>query len=154
VKLRNEFTISERRACRVLDQPRSCQRYVAKPRDDEDALVKRLLQLVRQQDLVPTQRLADLTATVIGVGAIGRQVALQLAAIGVRRLQLVDFDTVDRTNVTAQGYLVEDVGSPKVQATFENGPKDRPYDYYRVGVGTLSARYGNRRSCFLLRGFD
>ena len=43
-------------------------------------------------------------ATVIGVGAIGRQVALQLAAIGAPRLQLVDFDEVDLTNVTTQGY--------------------------------------------------
>ncbi len=37
----------------------------------------------RQEDLVPRDRLADIRATVIGVGAIGRNVALQLAAIGV-----------------------------------------------------------------------
>jgi len=71
----------------------------------------------RQQDLVPRHRLADLTATVIGVGAIGRQVALQLAAIGTPRIQLIDFDTVDPTNVTTQGYLVTDIGQPKVLAT-------------------------------------
>src|SRR4051794_9837553 len=72
---------------------------------------------MRQRDLVPADRLTDLTATVIGVGAIGRQVALQLAAIGVRRLQLVDFDRVDLTNITTQGYLQEDVGESKVLAT-------------------------------------
>jgi molybdopterin/thiamine biosynthesis adenylyltransferase len=55
--------------------------------------------------------------TVIGIGAIGRQVALQLAAIGVRRLQLVDFDRVDDTNITTQGYFETDIGRPKVQAT-------------------------------------
>jgi len=54
--------------------------------------------------------LGQVKVTVIGVGAIGRQVALQLASIGVRRLQLVDFDAVDLTNVTTQGYLAEDVG--------------------------------------------
>lgn len=48
MKLRKEFTISERRACRVLDQPRSCQRYVAKPREDEEVLVKRMLELARK----------------------------------------------------------------------------------------------------------
>src|SRR6185503_5406669 len=71
---------------------------------------------VRQQDLVPAERLAELIVTVIGVGAIGRQVALQLAAIGARRLQLIDFDHVDETNITTQGYLVEEVSVPKVAA--------------------------------------
>jgi sulfur carrier protein ThiS adenylyltransferase len=74
---------------------------------------------VRQQDLVPRDRLADVQAVVIGVGAIGRQVALQLAAIGAQRIRLVDFDTVDLTNVTTQGYPMQDVGKPKVTATSE-----------------------------------
>jgi sulfur carrier protein ThiS adenylyltransferase len=60
--------------------------------------------------------LADLSITVIGVGAVGRQAALQLAAIGARRLQLVDFDAVDVTNVTTQGYRASDVGRLKVEA--------------------------------------
>ncbi len=71
----------------------------------------------RQRDLVPTDRLTRLTATVIGVGAIGRQVALQLAAIGAPRIQLVDFDRVDLTNITTQCYFRDDVGQPKVRAT-------------------------------------
>jgi len=71
----------------------------------------------RQQDLVPQDRLASVRATVIGVGAIGRQVALQLAAVGAPCLQLIDFDQVDLTNVTTQGYLASDIGQPKVQAT-------------------------------------
>ena len=71
----------------------------------------------RQEDLVPRDRLTEIRATVIGVGAIGRQVGLQLAAIGIPRLQLVDFDLVDLTNVTTQGYWATDVGQPKVVAT-------------------------------------
>ena len=71
----------------------------------------------RQSDLVPADRLAMLSATVIGVGAIGRQVALQLAAIGTPRLRLIDFDLVDATNVTTQGYLTSDIGRSKVVAT-------------------------------------
>ncbi len=45
----------------------------------------------RQQELVPRQNFNALAITVIGVGAVGRQVALQLAAMGARRIQLVDF---------------------------------------------------------------
>ena len=71
----------------------------------------------RQRELAPPDRLADIKATVIGVGAIGRQAACQLAALGVRQLQLVDFDSVELTNVTSQGYLASDVGLPKVIAT-------------------------------------
>jgi sulfur carrier protein ThiS adenylyltransferase len=73
----------------------------------------------RQRDLVRAERLAHVQATVIGVGAIGRQVALQLAAIGVRRLQLFDFDRVEPSNVTTQGYFARDAeqGQLKVEAT-------------------------------------
>jgi molybdopterin-synthase adenylyltransferase len=69
-----------------------------------------------QRDLVPQDRLRGLTATVVGVGAVGRQVAIQLAGIGVQRLQLVDFDRVEAHNVTTQGYLQEDIGRLKVAA--------------------------------------
>ena len=47
-KLRDQFATSERRACRVLDQPRSSQRRRPRPRADEAALVKRMLELARQ----------------------------------------------------------------------------------------------------------
>ena len=67
--------------------------------------------------MVPQEKLTELTATVIGVGAVGRQVALQLAAIGVRRLQIFDFDDVELTNITTQGYGHGDLGLPKVLAT-------------------------------------
>jgi molybdopterin/thiamine biosynthesis adenylyltransferase len=40
-------------------------------------------------------------ATVVGVGAIGRQVALQLAAMGICWLQLVDFDIVEPANLVS-----------------------------------------------------
>ena len=59
---------------------------------------------IRQQELVPREALAPLRITVIGIGAIGRQVALQLAAIGTVRLTLIDFDDVDASNITTQGY--------------------------------------------------
>lgn len=71
----------------------------------------------RQRDLVPPERLSACRTTVVGVGAIGRQVALQLAAMGTRWIQLVDHDLVEPANLAAQGYLEQDLGRTKVQAT-------------------------------------
>ncbi len=73
----------------------------------------------RQRDIVPAERMAACRATVIGVGAIGRQVTLQLTAVGVPWLQLIDFDVVEESNLASQGYLEADLGRPKVEATAE-----------------------------------
>ena len=75
------------------------------------------LRYSRQKDLVPADRLAACRVAIVGVGAIGRQIALQLAAMGAPSLTLVDFDTVDASNLASQGYLQDDLGRPKVQAT-------------------------------------
>lgn len=71
----------------------------------------------RQQLLVPADRLDRCVALVIGVGAIGRQVALQLAALGVPRLALHDDDLVQVENLAGQGYWPENLKRTKVSAT-------------------------------------
>ena len=72
---------------------------------------------IRQRDIVPADRLASCTVTVVGVGAIGRQVALQLAAMGASRLQLIDHDVVELVNLSCQGYREAELNQPKVIAT-------------------------------------
>ena len=71
----------------------------------------------RQEDIVPRKRILDCKITVIGVGAVGRQVSLQLTAMGVPHLQLVDFDIVEVGNLATQGFLQTDLGQLKVEAT-------------------------------------
>ena len=71
---------------------------------------------LRQRGLVPTELLAALHVTVIGVGAIGRQVALQLAAMGVGGLTLIDPDSVETHNLATQGFRESDLGRFKVLA--------------------------------------
>jgi sulfur carrier protein ThiS adenylyltransferase len=72
---------------------------------------------LRQRDLVPPEHLAACHAAVIGVGAIGRQVALQLAAVGIPQLVLYDHDTVGVENLASQGYRPDQLGLAKVAAT-------------------------------------
>jgi molybdopterin/thiamine biosynthesis adenylyltransferase len=70
----------------------------------------------RYSAIIDPHKLVDAHVAVIGVGAIGRQIAIQLAAMGVGNLTLVDFDNVDESNLGTQGWLFEDLGLPKVEA--------------------------------------
>jgi len=74
---------------------------------------------IRQREIVPPEKLAGCHVVVIGVGAIGRQVAVQLAAVGVASLQLIDHDTVGVENLASQAYWPQDIDSSKVTATGE-----------------------------------
>ena len=65
----------------------------------------------------PPARPQDGTVAVFGLNAIGRQVALQLAALGVGRLVLVDPGPVSRRHCAAEGFSAEDVGRPMLYGT-------------------------------------
>lgn len=54
------FEVSERRACEVIDQPRSTQRYVPRPASDEATIVTRMLELVRVHPRFGYRRVAVL----------------------------------------------------------------------------------------------
>lgn len=70
----------------------------------------------RQSAIFPEGQLTASSVSIVGVGAIGRQVAMQLAAVGVPRIQLIDFDTVEDVNLGPQGWNAGDVGKAKVEA--------------------------------------
>jgi proteasome lid subunit RPN8/RPN11 len=60
--------------------------------------------------------LGDLRIAVVGSGGTGSAVAEQLVRLGVRRLSLLDVDTLSASNVTrVYGSTPEDVGRPKVE---------------------------------------
>ena len=46
--LRGRFDVAERRACRLVGQPRATQRYLPRKRDDEAMIVTRMHELVRR----------------------------------------------------------------------------------------------------------
>jgi adenylyltransferase/sulfurtransferase len=57
---------------------------------------------------------------VVGAGGLGSPVSLYLAAAGVGRLGIVDFDVVDLSNLQRQIlHHVHDVGRPKVESARE-----------------------------------
>src|SRR5437588_6034419 len=62
-------------------------------------------------------KLKNSKVLLIGTGGLGAPLGLYLAAAGVGRLGLVDFDVVDFTNLQRQvAFGSEDVGKPKAEA--------------------------------------
>jgi len=63
------------------------------------------------------QRLTDAHVLIMGVGGLGSPAALYLAAAGVGTLTLVDFDTVDNSNLQRQiVHNTESIGDSKVDS--------------------------------------
>jgi adenylyltransferase/sulfurtransferase len=66
-------------------------------------------------------RLGRGSALIVGAGGLGSPVAIYLAAAGVGRIGLADFDRVDVTNLHRQIlYTTSDVGRPKLEAAAEH----------------------------------
>ena len=62
------------------------------------------------------QKLQNASVLVVGCGGLGSPIAVYLAASGIGKIHLIDFDTVDITNLHRQVfYSLEDVGKPKVE---------------------------------------
>src|SRR5437868_7845418 len=63
------------------------------------------------------EKLKQSSVLVIGAGGLGCPALLYLAAAGVGRIVLVDFDRVDVSNLQRQVlYTSEDEGQPKAEA--------------------------------------
>ena len=63
------------------------------------------------------QRLHDAHVVIMGVGGLGSPAAMYLAAAGVGTLTLIDFDTVDNSNLQRQIiHTIDSVGESKVSS--------------------------------------
>ena len=71
--------------------------------------------LTRQLDLIPMECLR-MPVTIIGCGAIGSFLGLQLAKMGVTNLKLYDHDTVSIENMSNQFFRFKDIGKTKSSA--------------------------------------
>jgi len=64
---------------------------------------------------IGTQKLQNATVMVVGCGAVGSFAIEALARSGIGHLIVVDFDTVERTNINRQLFALEStIGMPKV----------------------------------------
>ncbi len=63
---------------------------------------------------------AQLKIGIAGMGGIGSNVAWNLVRAGVSHLRIIDFDTVERSNLDRQFYFESQIGQLKVEASREN----------------------------------
>ena len=110
----------------------------------------------------------------VGAGGLGSPVALYLAAAGIGRIGLVDFDAVDLSNLQRQLlHGTADIGRPKTDSakatiqrlnphvevvlhqtrlTSQNAFEIlRPYDFVVDGTDNFPTRYLSNDACVLLR---
>lgn len=74
------------------------------------------------------QKLQNASVMVVGCGGLGSPIAVYLASSGIGKIHLVDFDTVDITNLHRQVfYSLEDVHKPKVMVLSEFIKKRAPF---------------------------
>jgi adenylyltransferase/sulfurtransferase len=120
------------------------------------------------------KRLKAASVLLIGAGGLGSPLALYLAAAGVGRLGLVDFDVVDFSNLQRQVlHGTPDVGRPKLQSAKDRiqaiNPEVRvdlyetrltsanamqilgPYDVVIDGTDNFPTRYLVNDACVLLK---
>jgi len=87
----------------------------------------------------------------IGAGGLGSPLALYLAAAGVGRLGIVDFDVVDFTNLQRQViHTTADVGKPKLTSAKESILELNP----NVEVVTYETRLTSENALDLLKDYD
>ena len=62
------------------------------------------------------EKFSNARVAVAGLGGLGSNIAVMLARSGIGHLLLVDFDTVDVTNLNRQMYMIPHLGRPKAEA--------------------------------------
>ena len=90
------------------------------------------------------------TVAICGLGGIGSNIAFALARAGIGKLILIDFDSVDITNLHRQQYKANQIGMSKAQALKENLLEIAPY----VTIETHSVRISENNAEALLEKAD
>jgi len=97
------------------------------------------------------QKLQDAAILLIGAGGLGSPLGLYLAAAGIGRLGIVDFDTVDFTNLQRQIiHRTEDVGRLKVESAKERINAINP----DVEVATFNVKISRENILDLIDPYD
>lgn len=90
------------------------------------------------------------TVAICGLGGLGSHIAFALARAGIGKLILIDFDSVDVTNLHRQQYKASQIGMNKTDALRDNLLEIAPY----VAIETHSVRISENNAEELLKKAD
>lgn len=90
------------------------------------------------------------TVAICGLGGLGSNIAFALARAGIGKLILIDYDSVDITNLHRQQYKANQIGMTKTEALKENLLEISPY----VTIETHSVRICEDNADMLLKNAD
>lgn len=97
------------------------------------------------------EKLKNSSVLVIGSGGLGSPVLLYLAAAGVGKIGIVDFDTVDDSNLQRQVlFTTDDIGKSKAETAKERLLKLNPY----IEVVVHNTRFTRENARELVRQYD
>ena len=96
------------------------------------------------------KNLSSATVAICGLGGLGSNIAFALARAGIGKLILIDFDSVDITNLHRQQYKASQIGMNKTQALKENLFEIAPY----AAITTHSVRISEDNAEELLKNAD
>lgn len=119
---------------------------------DRDEILRYSRHLIMPEVALEGQRkLKAAKVLMIGAGGLGSPLALYLAAAGVGRLGIVDFDVVDLTNLQRQIiHSTSKVGKPKLESARERIAEINPH----VQVDTYETALTSENALEILEGYD
>ena len=96
-------------------------------------------------------KLKKASVLMIGTGGLGAPLGLYLAAAGVGRIGIVDFDVVDMTNLQRQViHGTKDIGRPKLDSAAERMADINPY----VQIDKYEVRLTSENALGILKDYD
>lgn len=96
-------------------------------------------------------KLKQAKVLVIGSGGLGSPLLLYLAAAGVGTIGIVDFDTIDQSNLQRQVLFgVEEVGQSKVEAAKKRLLSLNPH----INIVTYNERFSVENALQIAKGYD
>ncbi len=97
------------------------------------------------------EKLKGASVLVIGAGGLGCPVLIYLAAAGVGKIGIVDFDTVDESNLHRQILFgTSDVGKPKTEVAKAKLQDQNPY----IDIAVFNVRLTSQNALEIIENFD